>query len=97
MVDYLNAGLRDNSNVGTYSYVGGNLASVERPDGRVTSYSYDTTNTNADLRHDLLTTTGPNAQAGGPDAGDASVNAYDSSGRIVSQTDPAGNETTFSY
>ena len=49
------------------------------------------------LANDLLTITGPNAQPGGPDAGDSTVNVYDSLGRVTSQTDPMGFQTTFNY
>ena len=73
------------------------LISVTDPMSRVTSYSYDQGNSNPTLKHDLLTITKPNGQTGGPDAGDKLVNTYDSSGRVTSQTDPNGNETTFDY
>jgi len=66
------------------------LTSVTDPLGRVTSFG-------PDANHLMLTMTRPNAQAGGPDAGDNLVNVYDSFGRVVSQTDPAGLETTYSY
>jgi trimeric autotransporter adhesin len=81
----------------TYGYTDGELTSVTDPMGRITSYTYDESNSNADLDDDLLTVTKPNAQPGGQDAGDASVNDYNSSGQIASQTDPAGNETTYDY
>ena len=74
----------------------GDLISVTDPAGRVTSYTYDTTDTVVADRHDLLTVTDPNAQAGGPDAGKSLVNVY-TSGRVVSQTDPAGATTTWNY
>ena len=74
-----------------------NLTSVTDPLGHVTSYSYDTSNSNTALRHDILTVTKPNAQSGGADAGDVLTNTYDSSGRVATQTDPMGRETTFDY
>ncbi len=82
----------------TYSYdAHGNLSSVTDPISRVTSYTYDESNSNSSLVDDLLTTTYPNGQSGGPDAGTALVNAYDSSGRAISQTDPLGRSTTYNY
>ena len=82
----------------TYSYSSGNLVSETDPStDRVTSYTYDSSNENADLQHDLLTVTEPNAQSGGPDAGDVLTNAYNSSGRVTSQTDPMGGVTSFTY
>ena len=74
----------------------GNLTSVTDPAGRVTSYAYDSSNSNADLQHDLLTVTGPNGQSGGPDAGDKLTNVY-TSGQVTSQTDPMGLTTSFNY
>ena len=81
----------------TYAYSSGNLSSVTDPMSRVTSYTYDSSNSNSDLVHDLLTLTKPNGQSGGPDAGDALTNVYNSSGQITSQTDPKGLETSFDY
>ena len=75
----------------------GDLVSVTDPRGKVTSYTYDQGNGTTKLTHDLLTVTRPNAQSGGPDAGDALVNVYNSSGQVTSQTDPGGNATTFDY
>jgi RHS repeat-associated protein/uncharacterized repeat protein (TIGR02059 family) len=75
----------------------GDLVSVTDPRGKVTTYTYDQGNSNTNLAHDLLTVTKPNGQPGGPDAGDALVNVYNSSGQVTSQTDPAGNQTTFDY
>ena len=75
----------------------GDLVSVTDPRGKVTSYAYDQDNGNTNLTHDLLTVTKPNGQSGGPDAGDALVNVYNASGQVSSQTDPAGNQTSFDY
>jgi RHS repeat-associated protein len=66
--------------------------------GHRTSYTYGAGSTgNPQLANAILTITTPNAQAGGPDAGDATVNTYDSLGRVTSQTDPMGNQTTINY
>jgi YD repeat-containing protein len=81
----------------TYSYSSGNLTSVTDPLGHVTSYSYDSSNANADLKHDLLSVTDPNAQSGGPDAGDVTTNTYNSAGQVTSQSDPMGRVTSFDY
>ena len=75
----------------------GDLVSVTDPRTKVTTYTYDQGNSNNALTHDLLTVTKPNGQPGGADAGDSLVNVYNSSGQVTSQTDPAGNETTFNY
>lgn len=75
----------------------GDLVSVTDPRTKTISYTYDQGNTSTSLVHDLLTVTKPNGQPGGPDAGDALVNVYNSSGLVTAQTDPAGNRTTFDY
>lgn len=78
----------------TYAYDdSGDLTSVTDPLGHVTSFTYGT----GSAAHLLLTMTFPNGQSGGPDAGDDVTNTYDSYGRVLTQTDPDGNETTFSY
>jgi RHS repeat-associated protein/uncharacterized repeat protein (TIGR02059 family) len=75
----------------------GDLVSVTDPRSKITTYTYDEGNSNSNLVHDLLTVTKPNGQPGGPDAGDSLVNVYNSSGQVSSQTEPAGNQTTFNY
>jgi RHS repeat-associated protein len=83
----------------TYTYNGSaDLASATDPMGNKTSYTYGAGTTgNPQLANDLLTITRPNAQPGGPDAGDATVNAYNALGQVTSQTDPLGYKTTFDY
>jgi RHS repeat-associated protein len=82
----------------TYAYTGSDLTSTTDPMGNVTSYTYGQGSTgNPLLANDLLRTVSPNAQPGGPDAGDAAVNVYDSFGRVISQTDPMGYQTSFNY
>jgi RHS repeat-associated protein len=74
------------------------LAAAYDPMGHRTSYTYGAGSTgNPQLANAILTITTPNAQAGGPDAGDATVNTYDSLGRVTSQTDPMGFATTYNY
>jgi RHS repeat-associated protein len=83
----------------TYDYNSADqLISAKDPMTNVTSYTYGAgSNGNADLANDLLTITSPNAQPGGPDAGDSTVNVYDRLGRVITQTDPMGWKTTFNY
>ena len=82
----------------TYAYTGSDLTSVTDPMSHVTSYTYGAGSTgNPLLAHDLLTMTSPNAQPGGPDAGDATVNVYNAAGQVTTQTDPMGFATTFNY
>jgi RHS repeat-associated protein len=83
----------------TYAYNSSEqLTSATDPMGHVTSYTYGEGSTgNPLLASALLTVTGPNAQPGGPDAGDATVNVYDATGRVISQTDPMGFKTTLNY
>jgi RHS repeat-associated protein len=82
----------------TYGYTGSDLTKVTDPMGNITTYTYGSGSTgNGDLANDLLTITSPNAQPGGPDAGDSTVNVYNAAGQVTSQTDPMGYKTTFSY
>ena len=79
----------------TYAYTSG-LASVTSATDPMTGKSPPTptapgTTGNPLLASDLLTITSPNAQPGGPDAGDATVNVYDTTGRVTRQTDPMGS------
>ena len=67
------------------------------PTSRVTSYSYDTSNSNPTLVHDLLTLTAPNGQSGGSHAGAKLTNTYNTAGQVTSQVDPASRTTTFNY
>lgn len=83
----------------------GNLLSITDPRGEVTSSAYDGTSVNPTMVHDLTTLTKPNGQAGGSHAGSALHIAYEESsssttaplGWVISQTDPAGLTTTWSY
>jgi trimeric autotransporter adhesin len=82
----------------TYAYnAASNLISATDPMTETTSYTYGAGGQGPLQANDLLTITSPNAQPGGPDAGDSTVNVYDSSGRVTKQTDPAGWKTTFNY
>jgi RHS repeat-associated protein len=82
----------------TYGYSSGDLHSATDPMTNVTSYTYGAgTSGNPLLANDLLTITKPNAQSGGPDAGDDTVNVYNAAGQVTQQTDPMGWKTTFNY
>jgi RHS repeat-associated protein len=83
----------------TYGYAGQNLTSVTDPLANKTTYTYGTGsgNNNPLLANNLLTITNPNAQPGGPDAGDSTVNTYSNVGQVISQTDPMGWTTVFNY
>ena len=75
----------------TYGYdSSGDLTSVTDPKGDITSFTYNSA-------HLMLTMTLPNGQSGGPDAGHDVVNTCNSSGQVLTQTDPAGLETQYSY
>jgi RHS repeat-associated protein len=74
------------------------LTSVTDPKSRVTSFTYGNGTTgNPLLVNDMLTVTKPNAQSGGPDAGDSTVNVYNASGEVTTQSDPMGYVTTLNY
>jgi len=81
----------------TYGYTGSDLTSVKDPLGNITSYTYGQGSNGPLQTNDLLTITKPNAQPGGPDAGDDTVNVYNSANRVTRQTDPMGNVTSFNY
>ncbi len=82
----------------SFGYDGnGNLTSVTDRNGEVTSFGYDTANSNANFVHDMTSMTPPNGQSGGPDAGKAWAITYDSLGRVSTQTDPQGLMTTLTY
>jgi RHS repeat-associated protein len=73
-----------------YAYDGnGNLSSVTEPDGGVYTYTYDS-------NHHILTVLDPNQD--GSANPHPTINVYDpTSGKVISQTDPLGRTTTFSY
>ena len=82
----------------TYSYTGSDLTKVTDPMGNITTYTYGAGTTGNPLNaNSLLTITSPNAQPGGSDAGDSTVNVYNTFGQVTTQTDPSGYKTTFSY
>ena len=82
----------------TYSYAGDDLTSVTDPSGQhVTTYAYDSGNADPMLVNDMLTITLPNAQVGGPDAGDDTALTYDTPGRVTSVTDPDNFETAYTW
>ncbi|MEW2260631.1 RHS repeat-associated core domain-containing protein [Streptomyces sp. NPDC047869] len=67
----------------SYAYTDGLLSQVIEPDGRKVGYKYDATGR-------LATVVDGNGK-------DSLRNSYDSSGRVINQTDAAGSKTTFSY
>jgi RHS repeat-associated protein len=82
----------------TYAYNSSDqLTSATDPLGNVTSYTYGQGSNGTGQANDLLTITEPNAQPGGPDAGDDTVNVYNTANQVTSQTDPMGWKTTFDY
>jgi RHS repeat-associated protein len=82
----------------SFGYDGnGNLTSITDRRGKVTSFGYDTANSTAAFDHDMTSMTPPNGQTGGSHAGDAWAITYDSLGRVSTQTDPQGLETSLSY
>ena len=81
-----------------------NLIGIENPRTYSETFGYDTSSANPTMVHDMTTLTLPNGQPGGPDVGKGYVVAYAESvsataplGYVISQTDPAGLLTTFSY
>jgi YD repeat-containing protein len=82
----------------TYAYTNSQLTSATDPLGNKTSYTYGSgTGGTTDMANDLLTVTEQNGQSGGRDAGAKETDAYDTSGRIATQTDRLGNTTTVCY
>ena len=81
-----------------YAYTGFDLTSVTGPMGNLTTYTYGTGTTGNPLNaSNLLTITRPNGQTGGPDAGAHTTIAYDATGRVLSQTDPMGYQTSYDW
>ena len=82
----------------TYAYSGNDLTSATDPMGNVTSYTYGAGSTGNPLNaNNLVSITKPNAQPGGPDAGDAATLVYNAAGQVISETDPMGFETTYTW
>jgi RHS repeat-associated protein len=75
-------------NVWKLTYSTKDLTTVEDPNGKDTTFAYDTGNANANLVHDMIKITSPNAQSGGPDAGDLTSIGYDPLGRVFCQIAP---------
>ena len=67
----------------------GDLVSVTVPGGSKWMFTYDSSNSDSVLTHDMLSFTDPDSNK--------TSNVFDTSGRVVSQTDPAGQVTGFSY
>ena len=74
----------------------GDLASITQYSGtsvaRTTAYSYDSSNSNTDLQHDMLTAVPP-----GGGSTDETSNTYGSGGRVTAQILPGGSAYTFAY
>ena len=85
----------------SYGYTGSDLTSVTdpmTPTANVTSYTYGAGSSGSPLNaNNILTITEPNGQTGGPNAGAHTTFAYDSSGRVTSQTDPMGYATSYDW
>jgi RHS repeat-associated protein len=96
----------------TFSYKKGRIVSVVDPLKRVARYEYDgagnlsdvidvaggDTHFTYDAQHRMLSMRMPNQAPGVPDSTEAALhNTYDEQGRVKSQTDPMGRETTFEY
>jgi RHS repeat-associated protein len=83
----------------TYGYNSADqLTSASDPMSNKTTYTYGAGSTGNPLQaSDLLTIAEPNAQPGGPDAGDDTVNVYNGSNQVTQQTDPMGWNTTYNY
>jgi RHS repeat-associated protein len=67
------------------------LCSATDPGNIISTYTYDSGNSNPDLAYDMLTATPPAGASG------QVTNQYNSSGQISQQTDPTGAVTTYSY
>jgi RHS repeat-associated protein len=82
-----------------------NLVSITSPRSGVESFGYDISSINPTMVHNMTSLVLPNGQAGGPSAGAGYAIAYQESfgsstaphGYVISQVDPAGLATTFSY
>ena len=90
----------------TFSYdANNNLTSITNPRLKVESFGYDTASPNSTMVHNMTSMVLPNGQTGGPDAGSGYTIVYEESnsdtaaplGYVLSQTDPAGIKTSFSY
>ncbi|HVB45079.1 MAG TPA: RHS repeat-associated core domain-containing protein [Streptosporangiaceae bacterium] len=73
------------------------LTSATDPMGKATTYTYDSGNANPLLVNDMVTITDPNGQPTGADPGVHTTVAYDSSGRVMSRTDPMGYQTSYNW
>jgi RHS repeat-associated protein len=81
------------------------LTGISNPRLGVESFAYDSGSANPTMVDNMTSLTEPNGQSGGPDAGDHLTIAYEESatsstaplGYAISETDPVGLETTYSY